>query len=928
MRNRAVLAAGLVGLVGLVVLGLIATWQWRRDRPAPPEAAAQTSPARAAGAVAPWSGGGAAAAPVILEDDDPIGPLRVEGQVVDADGHGAAGVTVAISSGPPRTVVTEGDGSFAFDRLLGRSYVLVAHSPKGIAGPIAVRVTDHSEPVMLRLRPGSSVMVAVVRKDGKPADGAVVELRGVEAQRAAIRGGSSVFSPVVPGRYQLAAWADGTARAYLGIDVGRGDNAAQLVLLSGAAATGRVVDERGRGVAGARLVLRGASEWQPQADERWDAVMTVGDGGFRFDAIPAGSFRFVVTHPESAPGASPLITFDGVTPRDGVVITLTAGTEVRGRVVDGQQRPVASARVQITGLAGTSAIAGAAPWQTYSDAGGAFELRGLPRRKLSAVARHDVGASQPVEVDTARGDVSNVTLTLDVTGVIAGTVVDPQNKPVEGVRVMTGLAVMADGGLADAGRGRLRDFPEDQSDASGSFKLTGLVDGQYRLVALPPSRTAGRGDLRSAVTASTGDTNVRLVVAPDGGVKGRVALASDRAPGPFHVAVEQTANSFLGGDGSFALDSLAPGHHQLEVRGIGFVPRTIDITVESSETVDLGTISVVEGRSLAGTVVANGQPVAGARVYAGRTLIGTGTDGVSPSAGQPTSPAGDDTMTAVTDARGAFSISGLGGGDLTVLAEQADIGRSRALRIPELMPGQSELTISLEKFGALRGTLRQSGQPTGIPAVTCQSTSTPGAIYRVLVAEDAAFRFDRLAPDVYKVSVMLPTARFGARFYSQQVTVESGQEATVDLSADPGTVTLTVTVTASSGAVGAGSAWLASGAITAGTTTDLMLKLASAGPGTSARIPIASGEPKQFSDLSAGLYSVCITPAPREVKGQAAVQYMMSHSNVLATFCKQITIAASPTDQSVQVEVEVPAMLTAPDRTAGSGAASKPPAKP
>jgi hypothetical protein len=230
--------------------------------------------------------------------------------------------------------------------------------------------------------------------------------------------------------YQLAAWADGTARAYLSIDVGRGDNAAQLVLLSGAAATGRVVDERGRGVAGARLVLRGASEWQPQADERWDAVMTAGDGGFRFDTIPAGSFRFVATHPESAPGASPLITFDGVTPRDGVVITLTAGAVVRGRVVDGQQRPVASARVRITGLPGASAIAGAAPWQAYSNAGGAFEVRGLPRRELSVVARHDVGASQPVKVDTARGDVSNVTLTLDVTGVIAGTVVDPQNKPV------------------------------------------------------------------------------------------------------------------------------------------------------------------------------------------------------------------------------------------------------------------------------------------------------------------------------------------------------------------------------------------------------------------------------------------------------------------------------------------------------------------
>src|SRR5262245_25515475 len=84
-------------------------------RPRP--AAAPSTPAPAAPRAAP---AGAPAVQVSL-DDDPVGALRLEGLVLDADERPAAGVEVWLSSVPPRSVRTEADGGFSFDRLVGRT---------------------------------------------------------------------------------------------------------------------------------------------------------------------------------------------------------------------------------------------------------------------------------------------------------------------------------------------------------------------------------------------------------------------------------------------------------------------------------------------------------------------------------------------------------------------------------------------------------------------------------------------------------------------------------------------------------------------------------------------------------------------------------------------------------------------------------------
>src|SRR5262249_44627541 len=156
----------------------------------------------------------------------------------------------------------------------------------------------------------------------------------------------------------------------------------------------------------------------------------------------------------------------------------------RGRVVDASKAPLSGARVRI-GIASRRGVIFEPPRQVYSDANGTFEIKGLPKRELAAVAMHDRGAAQTIDVGATRGDVGDVTLIVDVTGTIAGVVIDPQGQPVEGVQVSAGPNFRDQGaGGADFTQWRMRGFPQELTDASGHFTLTGLAQGSYMITAM------------------------------------------------------------------------------------------------------------------------------------------------------------------------------------------------------------------------------------------------------------------------------------------------------------------------------------------------------------------------------------------------------------------------------------------------------------
>jgi uncharacterized GH25 family protein len=850
----------------------------------------------------------------VLVDDDPRGTLRLEGEVLDADDHPVAGATVALGSNPPRTATTETDGGFAFDALVGRQYTLVARASQGVAGPVTARLTEKSDPIVLRLRPAAKVTVTVTGLDGTPIDGATVELRGTDIQQQTTKAGTAVFATVVPGGYQVAAWAERMAHSMTWIGVNAGETTTKLVLAAGAPVVGRVVDDHGTPVAGARVTFHGASDWSQQADDRYDAVTSGTDGVFKFAAMGAGSFRFSAAHPEFAPGSSAMITLDGKTERTGVEVVVTAGAVVRGRVVDVNKQPVVSARVRI-GVAARQRMIFEPPRQAYTDAKGAFEIKGLPRRELAAVAMHETGASQSVPVDATRGDVSDVTLIVDVTGTIAGIVVDPSGQPVEGAQVSAGPNFRDQRATGDFTQWRLRGFPQELTDGAGRFTLTGLAVGSYSITAMRAhAASRGRRGATEGVVAETGTKDLKLVLAPEGSVKGKVAFADGTTPAAFTISAGMSQQSFTG-DGAFELDELPPQTYELSVRGPMFQTRAVEVAVMSGKATDVGTITVAKGRRLAGTVVADGQPVAGATVYAGRQLFGNGTSNTAQFG-----PMGQAAKQATTEADGTFSLAGFNDGDLAIVAEHPNIGRSKAQRIPTDLPNQGELVLELQKFGALSGILRQGGKPAEGVFVSCQSTTTPGAIYAVASGTDGAYRYDRLAPDTYKVSATLGMPMMGMKFYSKEVVVPPGKEVTVDLAVEAGTVTLNIVPVPKGGKLGVASAWLATGVLSARTATDLGLRMAAAGKGSSQWVIIRNGEPARFAELMPGAYTACVVPFPIEVQGMGAMGYVERHGDKLPAFCEPVTVAGAPDTQTARVSVEVPPYVPdAPGTGSGSG---------
>src|SRR5262245_6721718 len=278
MSRNARVAIG-VGIIAIACGG----WWLRGHRAAAPAASSASTPAPAL--AGPRTDrpqrGEPDVLPRVMIDDDPRGTLRLEGQVIDAEEHGVAGATVVITANPPRSITTEADGSFAFDGLVARPYTVLARAAQGVAGPITARLTERSDPVVLRLRPAGKLTVTVVGVDGKPFGGATVELRGIDVQRQATTAGPSeargdtpearsarnsearegwktttgvaVFAPVAPGPYQIAAWADGMAHSFQRIQIGAGDAEARLKLGAGAPVAGKVVDDRGAGIGGARV---------------------------------------------------------------------------------------------------------------------------------------------------------------------------------------------------------------------------------------------------------------------------------------------------------------------------------------------------------------------------------------------------------------------------------------------------------------------------------------------------------------------------------------------------------------------------------------------------------------------------------------------------------------------------------------------------
>jgi RNA polymerase sigma factor (sigma-70 family) len=143
---------------------------------------------------------------------------------------------------------------------------------------------------------------------------------------------------------------------------------AEMILDEGVALAGRVVDDRGRPLAGAKVGL-GAD--RRNRDRNFPGVATDADGRFRFDHVPPGTQTVTAQSPGRAPELAEVVVAPGMKP---VEFRLGPGHLIRGRVVNPQGRPLDGATVQAMDWKGRMSL----DWTTKTDAEGRFTWDSAP----------------------------------------------------------------------------------------------------------------------------------------------------------------------------------------------------------------------------------------------------------------------------------------------------------------------------------------------------------------------------------------------------------------------------------------------------------------------------------------------------------------------------------------------------------------------
>ncbi|MBI4602549.1 MAG: carboxypeptidase regulatory-like domain-containing protein [Planctomycetes bacterium] len=336
------------------------------------------------------------------------------------DPHAAGSLVAQAKAGP--------DGRYAIPvaSIPRGDHAVMARKPPAAPGKERWQWTSEGSEVDLRLGPGDTIAGVVLAPDGKPQAGAAVEAYVEEeegfqrfgflfgpgqgddpADRAATSDDGTFLLAVSPGRYRVSASAPGTTpETVRGVESGTQD--LEILLGPGHGIAGRVVDESGAPVAGARVSLTGGF------GRSFDR------GGFDRGGFGRG------------PGGGPGGGFGG----GGRGGPGGPGDDGRGgarRFLSRLQRPLA--RVE-------------------TGADGRFELEGIGPAEYVVLAEKPGRVPAGAEVEVGDDlEVHRVELVLQPGKVIAGVVTGPNGDPVQGAFVAVAERRGGEGSGFARGRG-------------------------------------------------------------------------------------------------------------------------------------------------------------------------------------------------------------------------------------------------------------------------------------------------------------------------------------------------------------------------------------------------------------------------------------------------------------------------------------------
>ncbi len=919
-----------LAIVGVVLALAAALFYWFgfRDKGGKPAPAIATGSGadpwdQPAGTKTPAKDDGATSAaqgqPKLSYEIDPDGTMLLEGMVLDEHDQPVPGALVRISSSPWRKTTTDSDGSFTFDKLLGRDYYLRARAGDKVGGAVA-KVGVKGEPVVIRLHQGTTLTVLVLDAESrKPIANATV-LRPDDEEETVTTGadGKAVLRGMSADWIRVTASAPGYGprTATKNISGGDTETTIELALSKGAPVSGKVVDEGGQPIAGARVWAMDASNvWTGGGGER-TAETTAKDGTFTIPALSEGSYLLFAKDESHAQAVTEPVAVSGQAPTTGVEIVMKAAGSIAGVVVDVQGAPVAYATVRLSSKVQSP---GMVYRQAAADDKGTFVIKGLPRSALRARAQGEEASSEAVDIDLATTpDKKDVKLVLDRTGTIAGVVVDDAGEAVPEATVSAYpdfLAGEVDWVMASTATAT--------TDGDGRFTLKGLDDGKYRVWAGRDSGGSRRSSGREGTATRTGATDVRLVLPAPGGIEGTIALEDGSKPAIAMVSIgwEERVTAR---DGKFSLKDLEPGSYDLRIVGPDFAERIkADVEVKAGKVTDTGVITVRRGRKLSGKVTdAKGAPVEGARVMYGRMLF---SDGKQTGGDDEETRAQMGLRMATTNAAGEFAMGGVPRTPGGLMAEHPTVGRSLSVKVPAGTEDAKDLAIQLRGYGSIAGKVMRKGEPVAGAQINAAPVGSSGQAVFVQSAADGSFAIDRLPEGQTSLSAM-KNKGMGGMGGSRTVTVVAGKKVDGTIVLPAGDVNLMMKIQARTGeTVNLGVAFLFRGTVLVQNGEQVMdAFLASNGvQGETGDTTLATGGAAgmlmwlgpaasfpTFEELMPGEFTACVIPITGSLMDQQLMGRIFRNLDKLEVVCKSVKVTPAPTAQ--ETTVVTPAMKPLP----------------
>lgn len=394
-----------------------------------------------------------------------------------------------------------------------------------------------------------------------------------------------------------------------------------------------------------------------------------GDGHFRASPVPPGRIRLIVRHNAFAEGQSRIFTM-GPGGNVHVKVVLDVGHTLRGRVVDENDRPVASARVLVSG------VHNGFERGLASEKDGTFELRGVPSEVNVSLARPDDPTRfvkrQKLALDKGNQDEVEFVLPGEREA-LSWTVYDDQNATVE-------LAQVSVQSLDPDVPFRATQF----TDEHGRVTIDDAEGLDLRISVEAP------GYIPTSVQVRKATDDVTLTLTRGVKVKGRVTAVRGRSDvAGARVTLEAGARrdtTVTSSLGEYEFANVAPGKVRLRVNHEDYAVVLRDLNVEATgyaeRPFEVPDIDLKDAVSVHGSVVdRNGRPVPAARVAA------TPLSEVRPKGSL-------DEEVALTDDAGRFTLNGLAPGELTLYAQSALAGKGK-LRVEVGEAGLDDVVIEL-----------------------------------------------------------------------------------------------------------------------------------------------------------------------------------------------------------------------------------------